>query len=795
MEYNLDLNTRHELAEYKLFSAYLRKIDGQNRKETWNEAVDRVFNQTYITKYKDIVVKNAELRELIEFAREAYRDKLVLASQRILQFGGPQILKHEMKVYNCTTSYCDRPRFFQECMYILLAGSGVGFSVQYKHHDKLPLLIKRSKATKTFQIPDSIEGWADAIGVIISSFLSKDHATFPDFAGKTVHFDYSLIRPEGALISGGFKAPGPNGLKNSLEKIEALLSDVMNNQSGKLRTIDSYDIVMHLADAVLSGGVRRSATICLFSVDDELMMKAKTGYWFTDNPQRARSNNSAVLVRSKVTFDQFKKLVDNAKIFGEPGFVFTEDEDTLYNPCVEIGMRPQTEDGQSGWQGCNLTEISGKKCTSKEIFFRAYKASAIMGTLQAGFTNFKYVDAITKKIFDREALLGCSVTGWLSQPDILLDEKVQREGAHIIKHWNKIVAEMLGINQAARNTCSKPAGNTAILTEDESGVTPAHSRRLIRHVQANKNETAAQVFKDINPNAVENSVWSSSGTDFCLAFPIVNTGKELFKSDIYNVKHLEIIKSIQQNWIEEGTNVELCTKPYLRHNVSNTVDVDDWDVFTKYVYENRQWFAGISTMARGGDRNYNQAPNTAVYTPQEMVEMYGSAAIFASGLIVDALEIFDTLWVACDTVLDRGEKLTFTDEEVEKVMNGTDIAGMWIQLKADEEYARNMKGLGVKPPKKAYKQFLSDDLRTTTFKFSAKVDWIRRAKQFAINNFEGDLEKMTYCLKDVQNYHKWVKICRGWQVIDWSKVQLDEDLRNADTMGAAACSGPDGCVI
>ena len=172
MEYNLDLNTRHELAEYKLFSAYLRKIDGQNRKETWNEAVDRVFNQTYITKYKDIVVKNAELRELIEFAREAYRDKLVLASQRILQFGGPQILKHEMKVYNCTTSYCDRPRFFQECMYILLAGSGVGFSVQYKHHDKLPLLIKRSKATKTFQIPDSIEGWADAIGVIISSFLS-----------------------------------------------------------------------------------------------------------------------------------------------------------------------------------------------------------------------------------------------------------------------------------------------------------------------------------------------------------------------------------------------------------------------------------------------------------------------------------------------------------------------------------------------------------------------------------------------------------------------------------------------
>lgn len=459
-------------------------------------------------------------------------------------------------------------------------------------------------------------------------------------------------------------------------------------------------------------------------------------------------------------------------------------------------MFPQTENGISGWQGCNLTEINGSVCETEEIFLRACKASAIMGTLQAGFTDFKYVGEETKQIFDREALLGCSITGWLTQPDILLNEEIQRKGAKLIIEINELVASMLGINPAARTTCSKPAGNTAILLETTSGVSPDHSKRYIRYVQANKTEDAAKYFKQMNPKAVEDSVWSTSGNDYCLAFPIIAKSSALLKDDIFNVKHLEIVKSIQQNWIEYGTNLKYCVKPYIRHNVSNTIAVDDWDVFTKYVYDNRQWFAGISTMPVGGDRNYNQAPNTAVYTPEEMIQMYGPAAIFASGLIVDALESFENnLWLACDTVLGRGIKLTYTDSEIDIQMNKSDIAKMWTDLKADIEYANKMKTLGIMPPKTTYSAFLSSDLRSTTFKFTAKVDWLRRAKQFADRYFDGNLEKMTYCLKDTHNYHKWVGICRDWQNIDWTNLELEEDFINIDTMGAIACSGPNGCEV
>ncbi len=373
------VDTRKLLSEAKFYDGYSRFNDELERYETWDEAVDRVMSMHegfYSSKMNKIT-------EYVEEARDAYKQQYVLGAQRALQFGGEQILKHQMRMYNCTSSYADRPEFFGEVFYILLCGAGAGFSVQKHHVKKLPKIQARSKQPKTHVVEDSIEGWATAVDVLLSSYFVNG-GKHPEYAGRRVYFDLSQIRPKGAKISGGFKAPGPDGLRLALDKIEHLLqAEIIDTKDPKkLRPIQVYDIVMYTADAVLSGGVRRSATICLFSPDDEEMMNAKTGNWFMDNPQRGRSNNSAVIVRDESSPEEFNKLMQSVRQFGEPGFVFVNSKEHTTNPCVEIGMFPQIK-GKSGWQGCNLTEINGGKCTSKEEFFKACRAASILGTLQA----------------------------------------------------------------------------------------------------------------------------------------------------------------------------------------------------------------------------------------------------------------------------------------------------------------------------------------------------------------------------------------------------------------------------
>lgn len=338
------------LSESKFYMGYSRWNDATESYETWDEAVDRVM-QMHETKYKDKL--SPKLKEYMNLAGAAYKRKEVLGAQRALQFGGEQLFKHQARAYNCCVSHCDRPAFFQESMYLLLCGCGVGFSVQTHHIAKLPNIHKRSsKKVKVHQVQDSIEGWADAFGVLISSYLTED-ATFPEYKGCQVHFDYSKIRPKGALISGGFKAPGTDGLRNAIVKCENLLdSCLVDNQETKIKPITAYDFVMHMSDAVLSGGVRRSATICLFSKEDTEMMQAKTGNWYVDNPQRGRSNNSVILVRNEVTKEEFNSIMKSVKDFGEPGFIFVDNKEFAFNPCVEIGMLPVTEDGVSGFQFC-----------------------------------------------------------------------------------------------------------------------------------------------------------------------------------------------------------------------------------------------------------------------------------------------------------------------------------------------------------------------------------------------------------------------------------------------------------
>ena len=726
------VDTRRLLSETKFYDSYSRFNDDNERYETWEEAVDRVI-EMHANQYKE---KENGLKSYLEEARQAYKEQRVLGAQRALQFGGEQLLKHQMRMYNCTSSYADRPAFFGEIFYILLCGAGAGFSVQEHHVAKLPKVVARTKPAKTHTVTDDIEGWATAVDVLMSSYF-VDGGKYPDYAGRRVYFDLSNIRPKGSKISGGFKAPGPDGLRRALDKIEHLLQDIVidTKESVALRPINVYDICMHEADAVLSGGVRRSATICLFSPNDEEMMSAKTGNWFVDNPQRGRSNNSAVIVRDTTTPEQFGNIMTKVKEFGEPGFVFVESTEHTTNPCVEIGMFPQI-DGKSGWQGCNLTEINGGKCVTKEDFFLACRAGAILGTLQAGYTDFKFLPDTTKDIFDREALLGVSITGWMNNPDILFNAEILEEGANIVRQVNREVAEVIGINAAARTTCVKPSGNASVLLQTASGIHAEHSNMYIRNVQMNKESEVTQAIQKTNPHMVEESVWSAGGTDVVVSFPILPKEGSMLKDELIGVDHLELVKKAQEHWVNAGTNEELCADKGIRHNVSNTIIVKDWDEVESYVFKNRRSFAGISFLSSMGDKDFNQAPNTGVIDANTMVDKYGTAAIFASGLVVDALNAFDNLWNACSTAQGMGE-----------------------------------------------------DLSVESTQTALKKDWIRRFNNFANNYLDGNLKETEYCLKDSYLLHKWNKINANFKDISWEHDLTEKKYTDVDTLGAAACAG------
>jgi len=725
-------DTRAFLSETKFYDGYSRFKDEENNYETWDEAVDRVLSMhenTYSNKLN-------KLQSYIEEARIAYKEKRVLGAQRALQFGGDQLMKHQMRMYNCTSSYADRPEFFGEYFYILLCGAGAGFSVQNHHVAKLPKIQQRTKQAKGYIVEDSIEGWASALDVLMSSYFVGG-GKHPDYEGRRVFFDLSQIRPKGAKISGGFKAPGPEGLRRTLDKIEHMLQGLVMDAKEPIdmRPITVYDIAMHAADAVLSGGVRRSATICLFSPEDDEMMTAKTGNWFMDNPQRGRSNNSAVIVRDEATPEMFKNIMESVKSFGEPGFYFTTSKEHTTNPCVEIGMFPQFK-GKSGWQGCNLTEINGGMCTSEESFLQACRAAAILGTMQAGYTDFKFISDTSKKIFDREALLGVSITGWMNNPNILFDEKILKKGANIVKKVNKEVAAIIGINPAARTTCVKPSGNASVLLQTASGIHAEHSPMYIRNIQMNKESEITQAIAKSNPFMVEESVWSAGGTDVVVSFPIVPKKGSMFKDDLYGVKHLELVKKAQKYWVVAGTNEDLCADKGIHHNVSNTIIVDDWDEVEKYVYKNRYSFSGISFLSPTGDKDYNQAPNTQVIDAEQMVAKYDQGAIFASGMVVDALKVYDNLWTACSTAMGMGEDLSVESSEN-----------------------------------------------------SAKKDWVRRFERFAQNYLDGDMKKTEYCLKDAYLLHKWEKIQSNLKPVEWENDLTEKVYTDVDTLAAAACAG------
>lgn len=726
------MSALQELQNYTFVSKYARWLEDKNRRETWKEAVERVKNMMH-TMYADKSVSQE-----IDWAYDLMYKKRVLGSQRALQFGGDPILKRHAKIYNCTSSYCDRLRFFQECFWLLLCGSGTGFSVQKHHVAKLPNLehdVKDNETGTKYYVEDTIEGWADALGVLLSSYFSKPVEEFKQYKNCHVIFDYSKIRPKGSDLSSGVgKAPGFEPLQKGLEKIRALLDRCIENGQKKLRPIDAYDIIMHSSDAVLSGGVRRSASLALFSPDDEEMAKAKTGNWYMDNPQRARSNNSALLLKDETSFDEFKNLMENVKEFGEPGFIWSDSTEMTFNPCVEVGMWPVDEQtGKSGWQGCNLSTINCSTIENEEDFYERCKAAAIIGTLQAGFTNLEYLGEISRRIFEREALLGVSLTGTMERHDIVLSEKVLRQGAKIAVETNKALSKKIGINQAARVTCLKPEGTSSSMLGTSSGIHPHHAKRYIRHVQANVLEAPYQHFKKVNPQACEKSRWSANNTDEVVKFPIEVPDGAKLKNQLPAVEMLSIVKDTQKNWVYSGKNRSLCTQDYLSHNVSNTVTVkpDEWDDVTKFIYDNRKYFAGISLIPQSGDKDYPQAPFTTVYTSREIVKEYGDAALWCSGLIELGLNAFNTnLWAACD----------------------------YVSLNQSQD---------------------TDD--------KAKLLFMTKMKNFAGKYFNGDIRRLTYCMKDVYNWKLYCDLFNSFKKVDYTQLLETED--NTVGIEEISCAG------
>lgn len=723
-----------ELQNYTFVSKYARWLENLNRRETWKEASERV-RQMMHTQYSEF-----NISEDIDWAYDMMYKKKILGSQRALQFGGDPILKRHAKIYNCVASYCDRLRFFQECFWLLLCGSGTGFSVQKHHVSKLPNLEHQKCADKTYIIDDSIEGWADALGVLLSSYSEKPIKQFQEYKNCNVVFDYSQIREKGTSLSSSVgKAPGPEPLAKGLEKIRFILDKCISNKQKKLRPIDAYDIVMHSSDAVLSGGVRRSASLALFSPDDTEMVKAKTGNWYIDNPQRARSNNSALLLKDSTSFEDFNLLMTSVKEFGEPGFIWSDSTEMVFNPCVEIGLFPvNQENGKTGFQGCNLSTINCSTIVDEADFYERCKAAAIIGTLQAGFTKLEYLGKDSEAIFEREALLGVSLTGIMEKHELILSEKVLKNGAKIAVDTNKEMSKKIKINQAARVTCLKPEGSSSSMLGTSSGIHPHHAKRYIRHVQANVLEAPYQHFKKLNPQACEKSSWSANNTDEVIKFPIEVPDGSKLKNQLPAIEMLKVVKDMQRNWVYSGKNRSLCTQDYLSHNVSNTVTVkpEEWDAVSRYIYDNRKYFAGISLIPQSGDKDYQQAPFTAVYTSREIVKEYGDAALWCSGLIQLGLSVFDqNLWASCDYVTMNQAKETDSSD---------------------------------------------------------KLLFITKMKNFAGKYFDGDIKRLSYCMKDVYNWKTYCDLIDSFQKVDYTQLSETED--NTAGIEETSCAGG-ACLI
>lgn len=610
------------MGEVVFASQYARETP--TGRESWEDAVERVV-QMHKEKYP-------ELSEEIDDAFNLVKQKRVVPSQRSMQFGGRAIQRRNMRIYNCTYSPADRPRFFSEMLWLLLCGCGTGFSVRKSDIERLPKLISKeqrdSRKPAKYIVQDSIEGWSIAVQTLLDSYFFTD--MYDHSIDYDPVFDFSEIRPKGSPISSGGLAPGSKPLETCLEEI----TEILHTRLGKrLRSIDVFDICMALSAAVLSGGVRRSASICLFDEDDTLMMRAKTGDWWKTHPNRAYANISAtVLTTGSETPETVKRVVNLNQQWGEPGLFFADSEDFGTNPCCEIGLYPylvQSPSGvsqghiplllsrkrkdleatgwmfRSGWSVCNLTEINMQKNRTPEEFIEAARAASFIGTLQAGYTETGYLSPVSKRIIEQEALIGVSLTGMYANSDLSFSPMLLQRGAEEVVKENIRVANLIGINIASRTTCIKPSGNTSTILGTSAGIHPFHSEKWIRTIRLSKINPVWMEIKEKLPQVCIDLPGDTGIVKFACSIPNVDSW---VRKEISAKQHLNQVKLVQNHWVLPGsvnTRVEGLT-----HNVSNTCTIKDheWNEVGDWLWKNRNSVRGVAMLADYGDTVYENAP-------------------------------------------------------------------------------------------------------------------------------------------------------------------------------------------
>lgn len=764
----IEKDSRPVVGEYVFLSKYSQTHDG--KKETWQEAVNRVMDM-HLKRYSGMVKPEdeAEFSKMFAHAYSLYSEQRVLGAQRALQYGGELMLEKHARFYNCSSTYVDRVRVFEEIMYLLLCGAGTGYSVQHVHTDRLPVPkgFDNSKQAEKFVIPDTIEGWAEAVGKMMTAYY---------YGGADIEFDYSAIRPKGAYIRGGFKAPGPEPLRQAIEKCHHIITRIKGR---KLRPFELHYLICICANSVVTGGVRRSAMISIFDADDAEMAACKTGNWIATMPELCRSNNSAAILPDTPK-EVFDNIYENTKLYGEPGFVFIDSPWFVFNPCGEVGMFPQIKDENgdyhTGWGFCNLAEINGGKVKTVEDFYAACEAASTICTLQAGYTNFRVLEKWSQLIAERDALIGVGITGLCENPAILFDPEVQKRGAQIVVETNKKIARMIGINEAARCTVVKPSGNSSQLLGTLSGITAGHARHYIRHIQAADTEQAVQEWERVNPDMVEASVWAPD-REKVIAFPVTLPEGALLKQNLTAIEFLKYVLLTKQNWIEYGTNLthpSTLDNPKLRMNVSNTCTVcpDEWDEVREFLWEHRDQFGGISLLSSFGDLDYPQAPYTEVLDEVELAERYGAGAILSSGLIVDANDVFKDVWEACNAAMGLAPQLL--------TINDKQIADFVVENIKDGRFLVDIDGICFSDV-----NCVIDYLKR---RVERRLDWVRRFNSFADKYMEGDRQKTSYCLKHVNAYHKWQAICR-MKPVSYDNIVWEEPLKQAGSEIATACAG------